>query len=77
MRAQRQAVFNGIGLHQVKQHLLQQMVFIRRFLPATSSARFSRSERYFAMALLAPRLERANTDAPAALGLVNHRREST
>jgi hypothetical protein len=58
MRAERQAVFNGIGLHEVEQHLLQQMVFIRGFFPATSSARFSRSERYFAMALLAPRLER-------------------
>jgi hypothetical protein len=42
------------------------MVFVRGFFPATSSARFSRSERYFAMALLAPRLESANTEAPAA-----------
>ena len=40
------------------------------FFPATSSARFSRSERYFAMALLAPRLDSANTEAPAADGLV-------
>ena len=32
MRAQRQAVFDGVGLHQIEQYLLQQMVFIRRFL---------------------------------------------
>lgn len=31
MRTQRQAVFNGIGLHQVKQHLLQKMVLGRGF----------------------------------------------
>ncbi len=70
MRAQRQAVFDGVGLHQIEQYLLQQMVFIRRFLTGDLIGAVSRSERYFAMALLAPRFDRANTEALAALGLV-------
>ena len=33
MRAERQAVFDGIGLHEIEQNLLQQMVFVGGFFP--------------------------------------------
>ena len=55
MRNPASGCFNGIGLHRVKQHLLQKMVLGRGFLPATSSARF-RDRRYFAILATAPRL---------------------
>ena len=32
VRAERQAVLDGVRLHQIEQHLLQKMVFIGRFL---------------------------------------------
>ncbi len=72
--------FNRIGLHQIKQNLVfviddRSVAFTRHFVRAVS-----RSERYFAMALLAPRLEAQKRKAPAAfrvgktIGMNGHKR---